>query len=118
MTIACHLYGVRHTYLNLIRLPFRAFGSTPNQKMGPYLGIFFQSPQCCNLHNDATLPNLKLGLRQLPWLQDTTHIASNAIIFITMRNLAVTVHPVKVVSDSDKESLTIVSQSCIIQECI
>ena len=53
------------------------------------------------------LPNRKLDLPLLPWLLTTNHIASNAMIFITMRNHAVTVHPVGVASDSIKESLTI-----------
>ena len=73
----------------------------------PFADVFPQSPQCCSIHNDAMLPNRKLDLPLLLWLLTTNHIASNAMIFITMRNHAVTVHPVGVMSDSTKESLTI-----------
>ena len=119
MIIAGRLYGIRHTHLNEIRLPFGHSDPLSTRKGVP-IWAYFHSPlnvatftmmQHCQISNWAS--NNFHGSKHI------NHTASNVMIFITTRNHAVTVHPVRVVSDSVKESLTIVSlvnQSCIIQK--
>ena len=106
MTIAGRLYGIRHTYLNEIRLPFGHSGPLSTSK-GVHIWAYFSSPlnvatftmmQHCQISNWAS--------NNFHGPKCTSYTDSNAMIFTAMRNHAVTVHPVRVVLDSAKESFT------------
>ena len=91
-----------------------------------YLGIFTQSSQICTFHNDAMLLTSKLDLTQPPRLQSMDYIACNTVTCTTMHNLAVIVHSTEAEFDSLKKSLmtsklqsiSLVSQRCIVQNAI